>query len=154
MKINVVHGDLLDQPTDAIVNAWNQNIIPWFLLLPHGVSGAIKKRAGLKPFCELGLKGPLALGQAVATSAGRLPYKYIIHVAGISWYWMASEDSITRSVQNSILLAEKLQLRSIALPILGSGVGGFAPEKAEALMRDTAQSMQVDLALTLVRYRA
>ena len=46
MPLRVVEGDLLDQDTDAIVNAWNRNVIPWWLLLPQGVSRAIKKRAG------------------------------------------------------------------------------------------------------------
>jgi O-acetyl-ADP-ribose deacetylase (regulator of RNase III) len=50
MQAEVIKGDLLDQNVDAIVNAWNRNIIPWWLLLPHGVSGAIKRRAGLQPF--------------------------------------------------------------------------------------------------------
>ena len=45
MHICVVHGDLLDQDVDAIVNAWNRNVIPWWLLLPQGVSGTIKRRA-------------------------------------------------------------------------------------------------------------
>ncbi len=52
-KIHVVEGDLLDQDVDVIVNAWNRNIIPWWLLLPQGVSGAIKKRGGTGPFKEL-----------------------------------------------------------------------------------------------------
>ena len=54
MELQIVEGDLLDQDVDVIVNAWNRNIIPWWLLLPQGVSGAIKKRAGYGPFknCE------------------------------------------------------------------------------------------------------
>ncbi len=46
LNVTVVEGDLLDQDVDVIVNAWNRNIIPWWLLLPQGVSGAIKKRGG------------------------------------------------------------------------------------------------------------
>ncbi len=46
MNITVVEGDLLDQDVDVIVNAWNRNIIPWWLLLPQCVSGAIKRRGG------------------------------------------------------------------------------------------------------------
>ena len=53
VKISIVHGDLLDQDVDVIVNAWNRNLIPWWLLLPQGVSGAIKRLAGLRPFREL-----------------------------------------------------------------------------------------------------
>lgn len=48
MEICVVEGDLLDQDVDAVVNAWNRNIIPCWLLLPQGVSGAIKRRGGVK----------------------------------------------------------------------------------------------------------
>jgi O-acetyl-ADP-ribose deacetylase len=91
---HVVNGDLLDQDVEVIVNAWNRNIIPWWLLLPQGVSGAIKRRAGYLPFRELGRLGAIPLGGAVRTSAGRLPYKAIIHVAGISMLWRSSKHSI------------------------------------------------------------
>jgi len=91
MTPKIVDGDLLDQPVDAIVNAWNRNIIPWWLLIPQGVSGAIKRRAGRAPFREVARHGRIPLGQAVATSAGRLPFKLIIHVAGINMLWRASE---------------------------------------------------------------
>ena len=53
MNATIVEGDLLDQDVDVIVNAWNRNIIPWRLLLPQRVSGAIKKRGGTGPFKEL-----------------------------------------------------------------------------------------------------
>jgi O-acetyl-ADP-ribose deacetylase len=53
MRLIVRDGDLLDQDVDAIVNPWNRNLFPWWLLLPQGVSGAIKRRAGLGPFREL-----------------------------------------------------------------------------------------------------
>ncbi len=49
MHLTTVDGDLLDQEVEAIVNAWNRNVIPWWLLLPQGVSGAIKRRAGTTP---------------------------------------------------------------------------------------------------------
>jgi O-acetyl-ADP-ribose deacetylase (regulator of RNase III) len=91
MNATVVEGDLLDQPVEVIVNAWNLNVIPWWLLLPQGVSGAIKRRGGNGPFRELGKLGPIPLGGAVLTSAGRLPFKAIIHVAGINLLWRASE---------------------------------------------------------------
>ena len=52
-NVEVVEGDLLDQDVEVIVNAWNRNIIPWWLLLPQGVSGAIKRRGGTGPFKEV-----------------------------------------------------------------------------------------------------
>src|SRR6266702_7074876 len=91
----IIDGDLLDQQTEAIVNAWNRNIIPWWLLLPQGVSGAIKRRAGLEPFRELGRLGPIPLGGAVHTSAGRLPYKAILHVAGIHMLTGGEQASVS-----------------------------------------------------------
>ncbi len=62
MELQVVDGDLLDQDVDVIVNAWNRNIIPWWLLLPQGVSGEIKKRGGYAPFRELAKLGAIPLG--------------------------------------------------------------------------------------------
>src|ERR1700734_1896918 len=102
MQTVVVEGDLLDQPVEVIVNAWNRNIIPWWLLLPQGVSGAIKRRGGIKPFAEVARHGPIPLGGAVLTSAGRLPFRGIIHVAGINMLWRASERSIRESGKNAV----------------------------------------------------
>ncbi len=53
MLPQVVTGDLLEQDVEVIVNAWNRNVIPWWLLLPQGVSGAIKRKAGIGPFRSL-----------------------------------------------------------------------------------------------------
>jgi O-acetyl-ADP-ribose deacetylase len=49
-KVEVIEGNLLDQDVDVIVNVWNRNIIPWWLLLPQGISRAIKRQAGTAPF--------------------------------------------------------------------------------------------------------
>jgi O-acetyl-ADP-ribose deacetylase (regulator of RNase III) len=150
--VRIVEGDLLDQETEAIVKPWNRNIIPWWLLLPQGVSGAIKRRAGLEPFRELGRMGPIPLGGAVHTSAGRLPYKAIIHVAGINMLWRASRASIRDSVRNAMQLAHRLGLRSIAFPLIGSGSGGFSPVVAERIMRETLAELDSDLEVVIVRY--
>jgi O-acetyl-ADP-ribose deacetylase (regulator of RNase III) len=153
MKVQLVHGDLLEQHVDAIVNAWNRNIIPWWLLLPHGVSGAIKRRAGLAPFRELARFGPLPLGHAVHTTAGNLPHKAIIHVAGINMLWRSSPRSITDSTKNALTLAERLAFTSVALPLIGAGSGGMTPAKAEALMLETLHAIETKLRVVLVRYR-
>ena len=67
MQPRIVEGDILDQHVDVIVNAWNRNVIPWWLRLPQGVSGAIKRRGGFAPFRELARYGPIPLGGAVLT---------------------------------------------------------------------------------------
>jgi O-acetyl-ADP-ribose deacetylase len=151
--MRIVEGDLLDQDVDAIVNAWNRNIIPWWLLLPQGVSGAIKKRGGLAPFRELARMGPMPLGSAVVTSAGRLPFKGIIHVAGINMLWRASERSIRDAVANALARAREHGFRSVAFPLIGAGSGSFDEEKALAVMRSALEAAGGGIAVTVVRYR-
>jgi len=152
VDLKVIDGDLLDQDVDVIVNAWNRNIIPWWLLLPQGVSGAIKQRGGYGPFRELSRKGPIPLGGAVLTGAGTLPNKGIIHVAGISLLWRSSERSIRSSVRSAIELAKQHGFRSIAFPLIGAGTGGGSPEKVLEIMQDELQSLQYDGEVRIVRY--
>lgn len=91
LNAQVVQGDLLRQPVEVIVNSWNRSFIPYWLLLPQGVSGAIRRQAGSEPFRQVGKKGLLPVGAAVLTGAGRLPYKGIIHVAGLNSGWTANQ---------------------------------------------------------------
>ena len=151
--VRVVEGDLLDQRVDAIVNAWNRNILPWWLLLPQGVSGAIKRRAGHQPFRELRRVGPMPLGTAVVTSAGRLPYQGIIHVAGINLLWRASEQSIRDSVKHALERAREHGWRSLAFPVIGAGSGGFNEARALEVMRAALEAGAGALDVTVVRYR-
>ena len=153
MEVRIVEGDLLKQETDAIVNAWNRNVIPWWLLLPQGVSGAIKRRAGVQPFRELARLGPIPLGGAVHTGAGQLPYQAIIHVAGINLWWRASRASIQDSVRNAVRVAESLDVRSLAFPIIGAGSGGFDAAEAERLMLNEFASLASEIGVVVVRYR-
>lgn len=153
MKVRIVEGDLLDQPTEAIVNAWNRNVIPWWLLIPQGVSGAIKKRAGLAPFWELGRMGPIPLGGAVHTSAGKLPYRAIIHVAGIDLLWRASRGAIEDSVRNAVRVGEELGLKSLAFPVIGAGSGSFNAASAERIMLETFEALAAPVQSVLVRFR-
>ncbi|HYO53928.1 macro domain-containing protein [Archangium sp.] len=153
MTPRIVEGDLLEQRVDAIVNAWNRNILPWWLLLPQGVSGAIKKRGGLAPFRELARVGPMPLGSAVVTSSGRLPYRGIIHVAGINMLWRSSERSIRDSVKNALERAREHGFRSVAFPVIGSGSGGFDEARALAVMVSALEAGGTDIDVTVVRYR-
>lgn len=154
MKLRVVDGDLLDQPVEVIVNAWNRNVIPWWLLLPQGVSGAIKRRAGYEPFRQLARLGPIPLGGAVETGAGRLPFRAIIHVAGINLWWRSSEGSIRGSVRSALALAETRGYPSIAFPIVGAGTGGFTPERALRFMIDETRAASYSGDVVIVRWRA
>lgn len=150
MIIHIVQGDLLDQDVDVIVNAWNRNVIPWWLLLPQGVSGAIKRRGGTGPFKELRKHGAIPLGGAALTSAGRLPFKGIIHVAGINLLWRASERSIRASVRNAATLASESGFQSIAFPLIGAGSGGFHPGRVREIMEDELRRSGCPLEATIV----
>ena len=151
MRFRVLDGDLLDQEVEVIVNAWNRNIIPWWLLLPQGVSGAIKRRAGLQPFRELGKLGPIPLGGDVLTSAGRLPFKAIIHVAGINLLWRSSPRSVRDAVTNALALAKQHRFATLAMPLIGAGSGGGDAAQIEALISDTLAELDFPIVVSLVR---
>ena len=154
ITVEVVEGDLLDQDVEAIVNAWNRNIIPWWLLLPQGVSGAIKRRAGKVPFKEVGRHGSIPLGGAVLTSAGKLPFKGIIHVAGINMFWRASERSIRNSVKNAVGLAHQKGFKSIAFPLIGAGSGGFDQDQSKSLMLDELGKLDFAMVVKVVVFKS
>jgi O-acetyl-ADP-ribose deacetylase len=154
VPFEITTGDLLDQPVEVIVNAWNRNIIPWWLLRPHGVSGAIKRRAGVAPFRQLQTYGSLALGQAVLTGAGQLAYKGIIHVASITLWGSSNADIIRTSVSNVLALAQEKGFRSIAFPVLGSGSGGVDEQTALKVMTDAFQSLTYEGMARIVRYQS
>ncbi len=152
MTPKIKEGNILDQSVEVIVNPWNRNIIPWWLLLPQGVSGAIKKKGGYRPFIEVGKLGPIPLGKAVITSAGRLPYKAIIHVAGINMLWRSSEKTIRSCVRSTLDLVNAEGFTSVAFPIIGSGTGGFDKEKALNIMLDEFANMDSNAEVVIVKY--
>lgn len=153
MQPIVVDGDILEQRVDAIVNAWNRNIIPWWLLIPQGVSGAIKKRAGNAPFRELARAGAISLGGAVLTSAGALPYKGIIHVAGIDLLWRASKRSIQQSVLSAMEIVKEQHFSSVAFPVIGAGSGCYSATQSIELMEEVLRGIVADASVYIVRYQ-
>ncbi|MEC3270539.1 macro domain-containing protein [Bacillus thuringiensis] len=154
MNIIVKRGNITDFHTevDVIVNAWNRNFIPYWILLPHGVSKAIKKKAGLKPFNEVQRKGLLSLGEAVLTSAGKLNCKGIIHVAGIGMLWNSSEKAIRLSVKNALALCIKHSFTSIAVPLIVCGAGKFSEEKCMEIIYEECNAFSGDLNVIIVQY--
>jgi O-acetyl-ADP-ribose deacetylase len=151
-EIEIVTGNIIDQPVAVIVNAWNHNLIPWWLLLPQGVSGAIKREAGLEPFQELRRLGLIPLGGAVVTGAGRLPFLAIIHVAGINLLWRASEFSIRQSVRSAMQIVNERGFLSVAFPLIGAGSGGFSRERALEIMRDELQQIPTEAEVRIVLF--
>jgi len=153
MKLHVVNGDLLEQDVDVIVNPWNRNLIPWWLLLPQGVSGAIKRRGGREPFKELRRAGVLGLGDAVVTSAGRLKYKAIIHVAGIGHLWVSTEHSIRRSTVSAMARVRENGYGSVAFPLIGAGTGGTKQEMVLDIMRSELEKVDFSGEVCIVIFK-
>ena len=154
MMLRVVDGDLLDQDVEVIVNAWNRNLIPWWLLLPQGVSGAIKRRGGTEPFRELRRVGVMPLGGAVETGPGGLPFKAIIHVAGIGPRWRATEWSVRESVRDAMALAKRRGYQSIAFPLIGAGSGGGKAGRVRSRMEQELAGIEYDGEVRIVRYKS
>lgn len=134
MSFRLRHGDIVEAETDAIVNAWNRNFIPYWLLLPQGVAGALRREAGREPFREVSSEGLLELGEVVATSAGSLDNDYILHAAALHWYWSSSERAVRLAAENLFDLCASLDISDVAVPLLGAGTGGLSPEESLALI--------------------
>lgn len=119
-EISVTQGDITQVKVDAIVNAANNKLV-----MGGGVAGAIKKKGGKIIEEEAVKKGPIEIGQAVATYAGKLAAKYVIHAATMGMDFHTDEVKIRDSCRNALRVAEDLKINSIAFPALGCGVGGF-----------------------------
>ena len=126
--IRVEQGDITEFSGDAIVNAANNQL--W---LGAGVAGAIKRKGGPSIQEECDAHGPIQVGAAAITGAGGLPSRYVIHAAAMGDE-PASQASIEGSTRQSLELADRHDVRTIAFPILASGVAGFPLEEAARIM--------------------
>jgi O-acetyl-ADP-ribose deacetylase len=146
MNIELRKGDITNQPDiDAIVNAANTEL--W---LGSGVAGAINARGGPEIEREAVAQGPIALGEAVRTTAGNLPNKFVIHAAAMGYReedqavpkraGSASSEAIIRAATtNTISIADRSECKSIAFPALATGVGGFPVDECARVMMKAAQ---------------
>jgi len=128
-KITLYQGDITKLATDAIVNAANNHL--W---MGGGVAGAIKRAGGAEIEREAVSKGPIPVGEAVVTGAGRLKARYVIHAAVMGQDLHTDAEKIRAATMNSLKRADELGLKSIAFPALGTGVGGFPYQKAAEVM--------------------
>lgn len=119
-EIKVVMGDITELKADAIVNAANNKLV-----MGGGVAGAIKRKGGKAIEEEAIKKGPIEIGQAIATGAGALAIKYVIHASTMGMDFKTDEVKIRNSCKNSLNLAKELKINSIVFPALGCGTGGF-----------------------------
>jgi O-acetyl-ADP-ribose deacetylase (regulator of RNase III) len=138
MEITLVKGDIAQQDAEAIVNAANNHL--W---MGAGVAGAIKRAGGREIEDEAVAKGPIPIGEAAVTGAGRLKARYVIHAAVMGRDLRTDADKIRQATQNSLRRADELALKSIAFPALGTGVGGFSLEECARIMLDAVHGHSV-----------
>jgi O-acetyl-ADP-ribose deacetylase (regulator of RNase III) len=140
-QIRVRQGDITAFEGDAIVNAANNHLV-----LGAGVAGAIRRAGGPSIQEECDRHGPIRVGQAAVTGAGTLPARWVIHAAA-----MGDEPVTARSIRESTLasldLAVQHEVKRIAFPVLGSGIGGFGFVEAATVMRNAIRDSAVAPAL-------
>jgi O-acetyl-ADP-ribose deacetylase (regulator of RNase III) len=134
MEISLARGDIAQQDVDAVVNAANNHL--W---MGAGVAGAIKRAGGREIEEEAVAKGPVPIGEAVVTGAGRLKARCVIHAAVMGRDLRTDADKIRQATENSLRRADELALKSIAFPALGTGVGGFSLEECARIMLDVVR---------------
>lgn len=135
LTLEILDGDISTQEVDAVVNAANNHF--W---MGSGVAGALKAHGGASIEAEAMALGPVDPGDAVVTSAGALPARYVIHAAVMGQDLRTSTDVIERATRRSLELAEDRQIASVAFPAFGTGVGGFALRDCARIMIDVIRA--------------
>jgi O-acetyl-ADP-ribose deacetylase (regulator of RNase III) len=139
-KLEVIDADVTKLEVDAIANAANTQ-------LRHGggVAGAISRAGGPEVQRESDEKAPIGLGEAVETTAGKMPARWVIHAATMELGGPTSAEIIERATRSTLARAEELGCRSLALVAFGTGVGGFPLDEAARLMVGAARDHEGQL---------
>jgi O-acetyl-ADP-ribose deacetylase len=135
LELEVVEGNIAALEVDAVANAANNHL--W---MGAGVAGALKRAGGDEIEHEAVARGPIPVGEAVATGAGRLPAKWVIHGAGMGQDLRTNAQLVEQTTLNVLRLADELVAQSLALPAFGTGVGGFPLDECARLMVGAVRS--------------
>jgi O-acetyl-ADP-ribose deacetylase (regulator of RNase III) len=130
-KIEVRQADITKLDVDAIANAANT-------MLRHGggVAGAISRAGGPEVQSESDRVAPIGLGEAVETTSGEMPSKWVIHAATMELGGPTSAEIIRRATASTLRKADDLDAKSLALVAFGTGVGGFSLDEAARIEVD------------------
>lgn len=150
--VELVTGDITQQPTDAMVNAANSRLAGG-----GGVDGAIHRHGGPSIMTETRHKYPRGCptGSAVITGAGRLPARYVIHAVGPIWYGGQRQEAaqLASAYQSSLRLAREHQCQSLAFPSLSTGAYGYpVPLAAHTALRTVLTFVRQYQLPTAVRF--
>jgi O-acetyl-ADP-ribose deacetylase (regulator of RNase III) len=137
IAMEVQQADVTALDVDAIANAANTQ-------LKHGggVAAAISRAGGPAVQRESTDKAPIGLGDAVQTTAGDMPARYVIHAATMELGGPTSAAIIAKATRSTLAKADELGCSSLALVAFGTGVGGFALDEAAQLMVDAVRAHQ------------
>ncbi|RKY12025.1 MAG: Appr-1-p processing protein, partial [Planctomycetota bacterium] len=116
IEVKLVEGDITEQDVDAIVNAANNH-----LKMGGGVAGAIRRKGGAEIQQECDRIGPIEIGGAAVTGAGKLKAKYVIHAATMGMDFRTNAEIIRAATRSTLKQAAKLGIKSLAFPALGCG---------------------------------
>ena len=130
----IITGDLVEQEVDAIVNAANND-----LLLGGGVAGAIRRHGGPSIQDECTAHGPVSVGDAAITGAGELPARYVIHAASMSLGGRTTAQSLRSSMEATFRIAREHDVKTIAVPAVGTGIAGFPLDECARIMAGCLQ---------------
>jgi O-acetyl-ADP-ribose deacetylase (regulator of RNase III) len=133
-ELQVLDTDITQLEVDAIANAANTR-----LLHGGGVAGAISRAGGPEVQRQSDERSPIGLGEAVETTGGAMPCRWVIHAATMVLGGPTSADIIRRATASTLRKAEELSARSIALVAFGTGVGGFPLEEAARIEVEEAR---------------
>jgi O-acetyl-ADP-ribose deacetylase len=137
VELEVREGDIAAVEADALANAANDHL--W---MGAGVAGALKRTGGEVIEHEAMAQGPIEVGTAIATTAGNLRARYVIHGAVMGQDLWTSGELVRRTTRSCLELADELGCRSLALPAFGTGVGGFALTDCAWIMVEEARSFE------------
>jgi O-acetyl-ADP-ribose deacetylase (regulator of RNase III) len=135
VELEVVEGDITQVEVDAIANAANNHL--W---MGAGVAGAIKRAGGEEIEREAIAKGPIEVGDAVATGAGHLDARWVIHGAVMGQDLRTTAELVRETTASCLRVAEELGAESLALPAFGTGVGGLPLEECARAMVEAARA--------------
>lgn len=130
--ISIEKGDITNYSVEALVNAANNRLV-----MGGGVAGAIKKVGGEEIEEEAMKKGPIPVGGAVITSAGKLKASYVIHAAVMGMDFKTDAKKIKEATISTLRVSDNNKISSIAFPAFGTGVGRFPPEECAEIMLST-----------------